>query len=232
MKKVVVIGSNSFSGSHFINQLLEYTTQDIIGVSRSPEYNPIFLPYRASNSEHFKFYQFDFNRDLDEILGLIQEENATKVVNFAAQGMVGQSWENPLHWYRTNTEAVIALAERLRRIPNLKRFLQISTPEVYGSCNNVREDEIPNPSSPYANSKLAADIHLKLMNQQFNFPVVFARSTNVYGPCQQLSKIIPLSVIKIKKGERINLQGGGKAVKSYITEVKQAKFPDKEHSFD
>lgn len=216
MEKVAVIGSNSFSGSHFVNFLLENTDYEMLGISRSPEYNPIFLPYKDKETNRFNFLQMDLNKNMRDIINLFEEENVKKVVNFAAQGMVGQSWDNPLHWYRTNVLGIVDLVERLRGINGFKKYVQISSPEIYGSCDNVKEDAVPNPSSPYANSKSAADIHIQLINEQFDFPASFVRSTNVYGPGQQLFKIIPRTIIYTKLGKKIQLDGGGKAIKSFI----------------
>jgi dTDP-glucose 4,6-dehydratase len=73
-----------------------------------------------------------------------------------------------------------------------------------------------NPTTPYAASKAAADLMLFTLVKNFQFPLVMIRSTNVYGAYQQLWKIIPRSIINIKGGRKIQLHGGGKAVKSYI----------------
>jgi dTDP-glucose 4,6-dehydratase len=73
-----------------------------------------------------------------------------------------------------------------------------------------------NPSTPYAASKAAADLLLKTYYQHLDFPLLTARATNVYGPGQQLFKVIPRSIINIKTGRTISLHGGGRAVKSYI----------------
>lgn len=213
MKKVIVLGSNSFSGSHFVNYLLEKTNYEVIGISRSPEPHEIFLPYK--NKSRFKFYQLDLNRDLNKILEIIKTEFVEYVVNYAAQGMVGQSWENPTHWIRTNTLSLIALADELRKLPQIKKFVQVSTPEVYGSC--IGEENMPyNPTTPYAISKSAADMFLQAITKQFNFPAVFTRSANVYGSGQQLYRIIPICIIKIKKGEKIQLEGGGFSTRAFI----------------
>jgi len=216
MEKVAVIGSNSFSGAHFVNHLLENTDYGVVGISRSSEYNPIFLPYKDKEENRFKFYKKDLNKDVDNLIDLFNKEDVNKVVNFAAQGMVGESWDNPLHWYRTNVLGVISLVERLKERPNFQKYVQISTPEVYGSCEDINEKTLHNPSTPYANSKGTADIHIKLINKQFDFPANFVRSTNVYGPCQQLFRIIPRTIIYNKLGKKIQLHNEGKSIKSYI----------------
>ncbi len=217
MEKVAVIGSNSFSGSNLVDYLLENRDYEVIGISRSPEYNPVFLPYKRHGDSRFKFYQMDLNKDLDKFIDLFDKEKVDYVVNYAAQGMVGQSWENPSHWFKTNCLSIVNLTDRLRKLPFLKKYVQISSPEVYGSVSNLREEQTSyNPSTPYAASKAAGDMFIQTISKNFNFPAVFVRSTNVYGPGQQLYRIIPISAIKIKKDEKIKLQGGGKAIKSYM----------------
>src|SRR6185295_4173714 len=97
----------------------------------------------------------------------------------------------------------------------LDKYVHISSPEVYGTCEgNVTEESPMNPSTPYAASKAAADMLLNVYWKQFRFPLVSVRATNVYGARQQLFKIIPRSVIFIKLGKKIQLHGGGRAVKS------------------
>jgi len=80
----------------------------------------------------------------------------------------------------------------------------------------VQEDAPFNPSTPYAASKAAADMLLETYRRQFSFPLLTVRATNVYGARQQLFKVIPRSVLYLKSGKRIPLNGGGQAVKSYI----------------
>ena len=139
------------------------------------------------------------------------------VVNFAAQSEVAPSWENPDHWFQTNCTAFSRLIDHLRRRDYLKRYLHISTPEVYGSCRGpVTEEHALNPSTPYAVSRAAQDMFLKICHQQFGFPVVSVRSANVYGAHQQLWKIIPRWVIYLKEGRKVPLHGGGLARRSFI----------------
>ena len=93
----------------------------------------------------------------------------------------------------------------------------ISSPEVYGTCSGrVSEDAPLNPSTPYAASKASGDLSLFTFYKNFDFPLTMIRATNVYGPHQQLFKIIPRSMINIKNNKLIELHGGGHAVKSYI----------------
>lgn len=217
VKKVAVIGSNSFSGSDFVDLLLEKGGYSVIGVSRSPENDALFLPYRRHASPDFRFYQMDMNRDMAKLIDLLDSFKPEYVVNFAAQSEVAPSWENPGQWFLTNAVAITELADALKDRKYLERYVHISSPEVYGSCvGAVKEDAPLNPSTPYAASKAAGDLSLFTYVKNFNFPLVMIRSTNVYGAHQQLFKIIPRSVIYIKLKKIIELHGGGHAVKSYI----------------
>lgn len=217
MKKVLVIGSNSFSGSDFIDLLLEKGTYEVVGTSRSPEKSSLFLPYKKRNSNHYRFFQIDLNKDLDRLVEILNDFKPEFIVNFAAQSEVAPSWENPHHWFQTNAVALTLLANRLKDMKFIKRYVHISSPEVYGTCvGNIKEDAPLNPTTPYAASKAAGDLSLFTFFKNFNFPLVMVRATNVYGAGQQLFKIIPRSAIFLKLGKSIELHGGGVAVKSYI----------------
>lgn len=217
MKKILVIGSNSFSGSDFIDYVLETGKYKVIGVSRSKEKSAVFLPYLKHGKKNFTFHQIDLNRDYLMLFKLLDQEKPQYVINFAAQSEVAPSWEHPEHWFETNVVSLARLGNFLKDKKYLKRYVHISSPEVYGTCTgNVKEDAPLNPSTPYAASKASADLFLMTLVKNFRFPLVTVRSTNVYGAHQQLFKIIPRSVIYIKEGRKIELHKGGKAVKSYI----------------
>ncbi|MBC7743438.1 MAG: GDP-mannose 4,6-dehydratase [Bdellovibrionaceae bacterium] len=214
---VFVIGSNSFSGAYFVNSALNGGFK-VIGTSRSLEPHEVFLPYRKNkNFSNFSFYQLDLNSDMKRLQSLIAEVKPSYVVNFAAQSMVAQSWENPEHWFQTNTLSNVTLHNFLRKCDFIKRYIHISTPEVYGSCNSDIDETAPfNPTTPYAVSRAAADMSLLSFYKAYNFPVIFTRAANVYGPGQQLYRIIPKTILSILKGTKLPLHGGGSSVRSFI----------------
>jgi dTDP-glucose 4,6-dehydratase len=217
VRKIVVIGSNSFSGSDFIDLLLQDPNNEVLGISRSAEKSPLFLPYKKHDSPRFAFRQLDLNTDQGEIISLLDSFRPEYIVNFAAQSEVAPSWMHPEQWFRTNAVALAELVHQLKNRDYLKRYIHISSPEIYGSCSGTVTENAPyNPSTPYAVSKAAADMCLLAYFRQYNFPVVLIRATNVYGAHQQLFKIIPRAVIRVRAGQKIDLHGGGTAVKSYI----------------
>lgn len=217
MERFCVIGSNSFSGASFAAGALR-DGAEVLGISRSPEADPVYLPYRwGTDAGRFTFRQLDLNRDPDGVADAIRTFRPDYVVNFAAQGMVAQSWARPEHWYRTNTVAMAGLHERLRHMDFVKKFVQASTPEVYGNTSGlVREDAPFNPSTPYAISKAACDMNLFAYHKAYGFPAVLTRSANVCGPGQALYRIIPKTVLCVLTGKRLRLEGGGTSVRSFI----------------
>jgi dTDP-glucose 4,6-dehydratase len=216
-RRIAVLGSNSFSGSDFIDLLLEGPANEVVGVSRSPQKGALFLPYLRRAAARFRFHQLDLNQDSERILELFDSFQPAWVVNFAAQSEVAPSWEHPEHWFQTNTVGLARLVNPLSKRHYLKKYLHVSSPEVYGTCvGRVTEESPVNPSTPYAASKAAADLFLSTLVKNFGFPLVTVRATNVYGAHQQLWKIIPRAAIYLKMSRRIQLHGGGTAVKSYI----------------
>jgi dTDP-glucose 4,6-dehydratase len=215
-KSVLVIGSNSFSGAQYVKFLLEKGI-DVVGVSRSAEPHRAFLPYRWGNHANFRFHQFDLNHDLDGLAALIQQERFATIVNFAAQGMVAESWQNPDHWFSTNVLSAVRLHERLRKFDFLEKYVHITTPEVYGNATGVLKEDAPfDPSTPYAVSRAAGDMSLRSYFRAYKFPVLFTRAANVYGPGQQLYRIIPRTLMYIRMGRKLQLHGGGTSERSFI----------------
>jgi dTDP-glucose 4,6-dehydratase len=216
-EKFLILGSNSFSGATFADHLAAQG-YDVIATSRSPEAHPALLPYKwGKRPVQVRFQQVDLNNDLAELASLLKTEKPSHIVNFAAQSMVGESWLHPDHWMMTNVVSAVRLHEILRRYDGLERYVHVTTPEVYGSTEGwVREDAPFNPSTPYAVSRAAGDMSLKTYFATYDFPVVFTRAANVYGPGQQLYRIVPRTIVSAMGGQKLKLDGGGKSVRVFI----------------
>ena len=142
--------------------------------------------------------------------------------------MVAESWKNPLNWYQTNLISQIAFHDELRKRSFIKKYVHFTTPEVYGDTKDkcIPENTHFLPSTPYAVSRAACDLHLQSFFKAYNFPVVFTRAANVYGPGQQLYRIVPKAIMCLKLNKKLNLDGGGKSKRSfiYITDVVEATY--------
>src|SRR5262252_7049433 len=208
-EKVLILGSNSFSGATFAD-FLAANGYDVLATSRSDEPHEALLPYRwHKRAGTVRFKRLDLNHDLEALKSLLATERPTHVVNFAAQSMVGESWTYPDDWMRTNVVSAVRLHDLLRNYDGLDRYVHVTTPEVYGSTEGwVREDAPFNPSTPYAVSRAAGDMSLRTYFANYGFPVVFTRAANVYGPGQQLYRIVPRTIVAAMGGQKLRLDGG------------------------
>jgi dTDP-glucose 4,6-dehydratase len=219
MDRLAVIGSNSFSGAWFVRHCLEQGLA-VLGASRSPEPARCFLPYQwlpAEIASGFTFVQADLNHDLARLMSALDGFRPPVIVNFAAQGMVAESWLRPLDWYRTNVLGHVALHDELRKRDWLVKYVHVGTPEVYGTTSGCIDETAPmSPSTPYAASRAACDLHLKTFKERYGFPVVWTRAANVYGAGQQLYRIVPRTILAARFHRRFPLHGGGRSVRSFI----------------
>ena len=214
--KIAVIGSNAFTASHFIAAALT-RGDEVYGFSRSKPPSNIFLPHLHVKAGKYWFQQWDLNLDIPKMLKRLEEFQPEAVVNFASQSMVAESWKWPLDWYRTNVLSTVQLSEGLKTLSKLQKYVHVSTPEVFGNLERLAgEGHQYAPNTPYAVSRAAAELHLKALQKNFNFPVVFTRAANVFGPGQQPYRIIPKTALSALCGFKLPLHGGGTSVRSFI----------------
>ena len=215
--KVMILGDTSFGGRCLIKKLLDKRFL-VIGTSRSTENNEIFLPfYDHPNLFLFTHYELDINKNITLLLKLMDKEKPDIIVDFAGQGMVAQSWEFPEQWYNTNLVAKSKIHNHLKSVTYLNKYIRISTPEVYGSTNEIIDETASyNPSTPYSISHAAIDMNLLAYNKNYNFPGIIARFANFYGPYQQLYRIIPKTFYCAMTNETLFLHGGGTSIRSFI----------------
>lgn len=189
---------------------------EVTGIGRSALKGPEFT--LGVQEMGYEYHVLSVGPDTEFILDLIWEKDPDVIVNFAAQGEGQASFypiRNQKYFYRTNTLALIELVGELDDFEG--RFIQIGTSELYGSVGvSVNEDAPIKPSSPYAVSKAAFDLHLKAISKAQDFPAIIVRPSNAYCEGQQLHRIIPKTFLTALRGEKIPLYGGGVARKSYL----------------
>jgi dTDP-glucose 4,6-dehydratase len=212
-----ILGSTSFAGSSLIDYLLAREEQ-VIGVSRSTEAHPVMLPYfHNPHKAALRIFQCDLNQDIDAIVALIKQHKPRYIIDFAGQGMVAESWQNPAQWYQTNIVAKVKLHHFLKDCDFLERYVRVSTPEVYGSTDvKVQANQPYNPSTPYAVSHAAIDMSLQAYVKQYQLPAILTRFANFYGPHQQLYRIVPRTLIYALLGKKLPLHGGGLSQRMFI----------------
>jgi dTDP-glucose 4,6-dehydratase len=196
--KVAVLGASSFSGSAFAVYAADRGAQ-VFSYSRS------------------RGFDLGVDNSVNDLAKKLLADNPSFIVNFAALNMVAESWAHFQDYYRVNVIGVARLVDLLRRGGWSGRWVQVSTPEVYGA----REDKIREfawfaPSTPYAVSRAAIDMHLSALHHTYGFDVAYTRTVNVYGPSQQPYRIIPKTVLSILRGQKLKLHGGGHSKRSFI----------------
>ena len=213
---VAVLGSNSFAGSCFVDYCLNKKIK-VLGFSRSKEKFKYELKYRFNkNLKNFSFIKADINKDTNKIIKNIKINKVSHIVDFSGQGMVNESWKNPDQWFMTNVYSKIILIEKLKKLKFLK-YIKISTPEVYGSNEKkLFENNIHNPSTPYALSHSTIDKFLLLQYKNYDFPCVILRFSNFYGEHQSLYRIIPKTILSIMLKKKLPLHGSGNSFRSFI----------------
>jgi dTDP-glucose 4,6-dehydratase len=213
--KIAILGGGNPYAINLASMLLQ--DHEVIGIGRSALKGEAFT--LGVERLGYQYHVYSIGPDTDFIIDLLKAEKPEVIVNYAAQGEGQASFkvENWKYFYRTNVQALVELTERLHGAPWLKRFIQIGTSELYGSVESPSDESSPlRPSSPYAVSKMAFDLHLMSVSKVCGFPALIVRPSNAYCPGQQLHRIIPKAFIYGLSGRRIPLHGGGLARKSYL----------------
>lgn len=218
MKTYVILGGNGVFGVHAASYLLENAhPKKVICVGRNPEKAEPFTLNLGKGEPRYAYNQIHVVYEQDRLFELFDAEKPDVIVNFAAQGEGAVSWSKSWRFYETNAVALARMTEELLKRSYLKRWIQIGTSELYGSCDFAAKEDTPiRPTSPYAASKAAGDLHLLSIAKVLKFPMNIIRPSNAYAPGQLLHRVIPKAVVCGLTGQKLPLQGGGRARKSYI----------------
>ena len=159
----------------------------------------------------------------DLVLHLLREERVDTVLHFAAQTHVDASFGNSFAFTRNNVVGTHALLEAARACGTVRRFLHVSTDEVYGTEAAVAaggaaaaEAAALQPTNPYAATKAAAEMLVKAYAASYRLPCVVTRSNNVYGPGQYPEKLVPKFALLAAAGRRLPVHGDGAALRSFL----------------
>ena len=226
MKTILVTGGSGFIGSNFIHYLLTKNKDLFIVNLDKLTYagNPENLKNIADNP-NYKFVKGDIcNQELVEYL--FSENNFDYVVNFAAESHVDRSIHNPNIFIKTNVMGTANLLSVTKRFWQNdwqeKKFLQVSTDEVYGSLPEndksikFTEKTPLQPHSPYSASKASADCLVQSYFDTFDFPTLITRCSNNYGPYQFPEKLIPLIIHNALNDKQLPIYGDGKQVRDWL----------------
>lgn len=215
--RVLITGGAGFIGSNFVNMALTDQFPEITAVK---VIDKLTYAGKLSNlNAAFKHSSFEFiPGDICDpsIIGeLIQEVDA--VINFAAESHVDRSILNSGPFVQTNILGTQVLLDAIKPFKE-KRFIQISTDEVYGSIANGSWDEEHSlqPNSPYSASKASADLLVRSYFITHRLNTSITRCSNNFGPNQDSEKLIPNIITKLNRGEKVSLYGDGMNVRDWL----------------
>tara|TARA_Y100000590_G_scaffold163199_1_gene187076 strand:+ start:11846 stop:12844 length:999 start_codon:yes stop_codon:yes gene_type:complete len=217
LKKILILGSSSFAGASMTNFLLSKNFK-IYGTYRR-EKNKQYLPYlRNKKLKNFVNYKVDFNKRPKVLLNIIKKVKPYIILDFASICVVNQSWQYPETYINTNILYKSFIFKNLKNYKFLKKYIYISTPEIFGSSSKLISENSAkfNPSTPYATSKLSAELLLKNYVKNFKLPVVIARFSNFFGPGQPTYRLIPKVIACIDQKIKFPLEGSGVTKRNYI----------------
>ena len=213
--KILVTGGLGFIGSNFIEYMLEHTDHIIVNIDK--------CDYMASEDNVSPHERYTYIRaDITEryhMVHIFKEHQPDIVIHFAAQSCVDRSFDQAFQFTKDNVLGTHVLLETVKDYGKLKRFIHISTDEVYGEVGSGGVSTIHsplNPSNPYSASKAAAEIYVRAYGHSYGIPIIITRGNNVFGPKQYPEKVIPLFITQILRDEPCTVHGDGHYRRNFI----------------
>jgi dTDP-glucose 4,6-dehydratase len=218
--RLLVTGGCGFIGSNFIRYILEHYGPEFVSNVDALTYAGNIATVAGLTEKYGSRYEF-FQADIanaDQIDALMTQHKFYAVVNFAAESHVDRSINSPQNFIHTNVVGASVLLDCARR-HGVKRFVQISTDEVYGSLGpegKFTETTPLAPSSPYSASKAGADLLALACHHTYGQEVIVTRCSNNYGPYQFPEKLIPLMIVNALNDKPLPVYGDGLNVRDWI----------------
>lgn len=218
---IMITGGAGFIASHVALRLLErYPTYKIIILDSLEYCSNLKNIGRAIDEKLVTFVKGDI-RSADLVNHLMVQHKIDTVLHFAAETHVDNSFGNSFAFTQTNVLGTHVLLESSVR-NKIKRFLHVSTDEVYGessfttSRSNCETTSLLAPTNPYSASKAAAEMLVMAYGQSYGLPYVITRGNNVFGPHQYPEKAIPKFIFLLRSNKKIALHGDGSTLRSYM----------------
>ncbi|KAH9798599.1 trifunctional UDP-glucose 4,6-dehydratase/UDP-4-keto-6-deoxy-D-glucose 3,5-epimerase/UDP-4-keto-L-rhamnose-reductase RHM1 [Citrus sinensis] len=220
-KKILITGAAGFIGSHVTNRLIKnYPDYEIVALDKLDYCSSLKNLHPSRASPNFKFLKGDITC-ADLMNYLLVSEGIDTIMHFAAQTHVDNSFGNSFEFTNNNIYGTHVLLEACKLTGQVKRFIHVSTDEVYGETD--MESDIGNPeasqllpTNPYSATKAGAEMLVMAYHRSYGLPTITTRGNNVYGPNQFPEKLIPKFILLAMKGQQLPIHGNGSNVRSYL----------------
>lgn len=216
-RSILLTGGAGFIGSHAVELL----------VARMPEVRVVVLDkldYCAAfgniahlvGRKNFKWCRGDI-RSKDLVDFLLRSEEVDTVMHFAASTHVDNSFNSSISFTENNVVGTHVVLEAAREYGGVRRFIHVSTDEVYGgeTCFE-NEESVLAPTNPYACTKAAAELICRGYAKSFNMPIIITRGNNVYGPHQFPDKFVAKTCCLLSRGQKAFIHGDGSHLRNYV----------------
>ncbi|MDO8482031.1 MAG: dTDP-glucose 4,6-dehydratase [bacterium] len=217
-KRTLVTGGAGFIGSNYLNYAVKKYPRELFINVDLLTYAGDLRNIAVKDRGNYVFEKDDIC-DIVSMTAIFDKYKPTQIIHFAAETHVDQSITNPSLCIRTNVGGTNNLLQ-LARDYKLSRFHLISTDEVYGELNidsaPFTEKSPYNPRNPYSASKASAELLVLSYGQTYNLPFVITRSSNNYGPGQDVTKLIPRFINNLLQGKKVPLYATGKNIRSWL----------------
>lgn len=208
-KKVLILGISSFAGYCFAKYLVK-KKYNIIGTYNNKQ------NYQFEKNKYLKLIKINLENENNLLVKTIKKYKPNYIIDFASICMVNESWVHPFKYFKINCLSKIKFIQYISTKSYIKKFIYISTPEVFGDTKNILSEKlnIYKPSTPYASSKLFVENLIKNFSKSNKFNI--ARFSNFYGPEQPLYRLIPKIIFSIQNNKKFPLHGNGSSKRNYL----------------
>ena len=217
---IIVTGGAGFIGSNYLKSLKDLGHKKVVCIDKLT-YASNFEYIRELVDEGFVIFKKVDIANYSDIMDIFTEYDPTHIVNFAAETHVDNSIDDYFPFIHTNIVGTINLLECSRKLKNLKKFIHVSTDEVYGSLSldedrSFNEKSHYEPNNPYSASKASSDHFVKAFHKTYGVPTIVTNCSNNYGPNQNDEKLIPTIIRKALSNEKIPVYGDGLNVRDWL----------------
>jgi len=215
MQKIIITGTAGFIGSYFLDLILDKKKFEVLSIDNLSYASDINNILKHKKNKLHRFVKENIiKKEIDEIF---EQFCPDFLINFAAETHVDNSIENDDPFISTNILGVTNLL-KIAKKNKIKKFIQISTDEVYGSVKNGAffENSPLLPNSPYSASKASGDLICRSYIKTFSMPIIIIRCVNNFGVRQFKEKFIPKSILSLMNNKKIEVYGNGQNIRDWI----------------